>query len=177
MNGTSTKRRMTSRSLLLAICCALQANAANAQSTDTIADREALKRQLQEMNLSSEQAESALARRIELMRQADANNDGMLTRAELEATLQSQFTRLDRNADGRANEDDAPVLAGRNRFTARLSPLIAEQDADGDGALSQVEFTSRPLSVFDAIDEDDDGQVDLDAINEHFKAHSRAGQS
>lgn len=166
MNRTYSNRRLLSCGGLLLVGSVLLANAANAQP----ADREALKRQLQEMNLAAEPTRDAPARLFELMQQADVNKDGVLTKAELEATLESQFARIDRNGDGKANEDDAPKFAGRDRFTSRVSPLIAEQDQNGDGALTFAEFSVRSLSGFARMDDDGDGQVELDAIAARFTA-------
>lgn len=122
------------------------------------------------MNLAGEPAGDAPNRLFELMQQADVNEDGVLTKAEFEATLESQFARIDRNGDGKASQADAPKFAGRDRFTSRVSPLIAQQDQNGDGALSFAEFSARPLSGFARMDDDGDARVDLDAIAARLKA-------
>ena len=76
------------------------------------------------------------------------------------------------NADGLVGLGDAPRLAGRDRFLSRVTPMIAERDANGDGSMSFAEFSEPPLSKFSLMDEDGDGQVNLDAIVDAANAGS-----
>ena len=157
--------RVRIRAVMLAIGGIALAGAATAQSSDrATTDRDALKLKLQEMDISPEQIDEALSRRAEFMRGADANTDGVLTVVELNVALEKGFSRIDRNADGQVGTDDAPRLAGRDRFLSRVTPVIAERDANGDGSMSFAEFSEPPLTKFSLMDEDGDGQVDLDMI-------------
>ena len=165
--------RVRIRAVMLVIGGTALAGAATAQSGDRPpADRDALKQKLQEMDISPEQIEEAVSRRAEFMRGADANTDGVLTVVELNVALERGFSRIDRNADGQVGTDDAPRLAGRDRFLSRVTPVIAERDANGDGSMSFAEFSEPPLRKFSLLDEDADGQVDLDAIAETANAES-----
>ena len=143
------------------------AGTAIAQSGDhTITDREALKLKLQQMDVSPEKVDQAVSRRVEFMRDADANADGVLTVTELNAALEAGFSRIDRNADGLVREDDAPRFAGRDRFLSRVTPIIDERDTNSDGAMNFGEFSEPPLSRFSLMDDNGDGEIDLDAIAE-----------
>ena len=157
--------RVRIRAVMLFIGGTALAGAAAAQSGDRApADRDALKLKLQEMNISPEQIDEAVSRRAEFMRRADANTDGVLTVVELNVALEAGFSRIDRNADGLVDTDDAPRLAGRDRFLSRVTPVITERDANGDGSMSFAEFSEPPLRKFSLMDEDGDGQVNLDTI-------------
>ena len=176
MNQTLSYRLVRYRMVVLFIGGTALAGAATAQSGDNATtDRDALKQELQEMDISPEQIDAAVSRRIEFMRDADANTDGVLTITEFNASLEKGFSRIDRNSDGLVRADDAPRLAGRDRFLSRVSPLIEERDADGDGGMSFAEFSEQPLSRFADMDEDGDGQVDLDAIAETANASPPSG--
>lgn len=165
--------RVRIRTVMLVIGGTALAGAATAQSGDrTPADRDALKLKLQEMDISPKQIDEAVSRRAEFMRGADANTDGVLTVVELNVALETGFSRIDRNADELVGADDAPRLAGRDRFLSRVMPVIVERDANGDGSMSFAEFSDPPLRNFSLMDEDGDGQVDLDAIVEAANAGS-----
>jgi len=165
--------RVRVRAVVLVIGGTALAGAATAQSSDRIpADRDALKQKLQEMDISQEQIDEALSRRAEFMRGADANTDGALTVVELKIALERGFSRIDRNGDGLVGTDDAPRLAGRDRFLSRVTPVIEERDINGDGSMSFSEFSEPPLRKFSLMDEDADGQVDLNAIAEKTYAES-----
>lgn len=166
MNQTFSFRCVRVRMVLLSIGGTVLAGVATAQSGDlTQAERDALRQKLQEMDISPERASEAASRRLSLLRDADADGDGLLTEAELMLSLEEGFSRMDRNSDGVVRADDAPRFAGRDRFLSRVSPIIAERDADGDGGMSFAEFSNQPLGGFDLLDEDDDGQVSLDTVS------------
>lgn len=167
MTQTISSRFTRIRVVMLFVGGTALAGVATAQSGDRApADRDALKLKLQQMDISPEQIDEADSRRIEFMREADANADGILTMAELNSALEKGFSRIDRNSDGWVRVDDAPRLAGRERFLSRVTLLITERDANGDGEMSFAEFSKQPLGRFADMDEDGDGQVDLDAIVE-----------
>lgn len=163
--------RVRIRAVTLILGSAVLAGAAAAQADDRApADRDALKLKLQEMDISREQTGKAISRRAEFMRGADANADGVLTMVELESALKRGFYQIDRNSDGEVREDDAPRLAGRERFLSHVTLLISERDVDGDGGMSLAEFSGPSLTRFSLMDEDGDGRVNLDAIVEAVNA-------
>lgn len=177
MDCISSYRRTINCGVMLAMGGVLLASAATAQSSDGArADREALKRQLQEMDLSPEGRETEGSRRSDLLLKADANSDGVLTSAELQKSLQNQFSRLDRNNDGVASASDAPKFAGRNRFDSALAQLMAKLDANGDEMLSFTEFSERALNGFASIDDDGDGQIELETIAARLKVNPPEGE-
>jgi hypothetical protein len=72
----------------------------------------------------------------------------LLKRAEYETLLESRWTKLDRNLDGKIEPSEIPT-----RFAKRL----AELDADHDGAITHAEFIHGSLARFDRDDTNHDG--------------------
>lgn len=68
--------------------------------------------------------------------QLDVNNDGKITRSELDAGQKSRFAALDANKDGFADPAEMKAGAEAARFKA--------QDRDGDGKLSPEEAKDGP---------------------------------
>lgn len=96
---------------------------------------------------------------------ADANQDGVITRDELRSARAANFARLDRNGDGFIDDSDAPRrLRARRDAGDRLSQLRSQFDTDGDGRVSQSEFSSGPTLAFDRADANGDGQLSGDEV-------------
>lgn len=96
--------------------------------------------------------------------QADLNNDGAITRAEVAERRGEVFSRLDRNGDGVANMEDAPRRMGRDRFTQAFEQLSANFDADADGELTSEEFLNGPTPGFDRVDANGDDVADSEEL-------------
>ena len=103
-----------------------------------------------------------------LMR-ADANNDGVVTRQEFDASRVAEFSRLDTSRDGQLSRDE--MRAGRHWGGRggpdggghggpgghRLDPT--RFDTNHDGAISRQEFNARPDGMFDRLDANHDGVI------------------
>ncbi len=96
----------------------------------------------------------------------DTDGDGVITVAEVTARKTAQFAKVDTNADGLLDATERDAMRGDDHHRARRTGGMghgprgdaAPLDADGDGKLSLVEFTSvTPL--LDRADADDDGAV------------------
>jgi hypothetical protein len=75
--------------------------------------------------------------------EADANHDGLVSRAEFHLWRQSQFLRIDRNGDGFLSREDVPALLS-GRVGPRLDALVEAFDTDGDHRVSRAEFVEGP---------------------------------
>ena len=93
---------------------------------------------------------------------ADANGDGMLTFAESPAAREAkkearQERRAERGGENRADRRGEGRRGHRMGHRGGMSGemgggMMAQADADNDGAISQAEFTSYALTRFDSAD-------------------------
>jgi hypothetical protein len=102
----------------------------------------------------------------------DANADGVITREEAQVypRLSTHFDAADANRDGRL--EGAEVEAGRESARREARAAIRERwtaaDKDGDGAISQVEANEsmpRLATRFGEVDANGDGKISRDEIH------------
>ena len=108
---------------------------------------------------------------IELLTRYDANHDGTITRAEMEAGLKQEFDAADTNHDGRLDADEAEVVNAQ-RWDADKSTASTIVDWNQDGFIDFNEFAGTARSLFADIDRDGDGQLtpkELQAYRGHKK--------
>lgn len=91
---------------------------------------------------------------LAMLRAADANNDGQLTKAEARAAREAGFNRADANGDGfvtqeerTARRDGAGKRKGRGGGAGG-----GGGDADGDGKISRAEFMDARYPAFERFD-------------------------
>lgn len=106
----------------------------------------------------------------------DADNDGKVTPAEIEAFRTAKLTAADTDGDGflSAEELQAMVLAQmQERANVRAAQMIERQDTDGDGKLSMAEMTppTPQQRMFSRLDTDKDG-----ALSEAELAAAKGGK-
>jgi hypothetical protein len=95
--------------------------------------------------------------RLELLR-LDMNNDGEVSRAELDEALRHDYTVVDRNADGRLSAQEVSAENDR-RWLAdgpAASPLF---DWNEDGTVDFIEFANATRGLFNLVDTNGDGAV------------------
>ena len=95
------------------------------------------------------------------MRSPDANNDGVVTKAEHSAASEARFKRMDMNHDGTI---DAGELAKVKAFIGQRAPKMAaamdRMDTDHDGKISHAEFMAASDFRFGKMDANGDGKID-----------------
>ena len=98
---------------------------------------------------------SGTAAGITQMRRFDANKDGMVTRAELDGALKTDFAALDKNHDGKLDGEEVRAENDRRygESGTQYSPLL---DWNQDGVIGFGEFANAPRSLFEQLDEDHD---------------------
>ncbi len=102
----------------------------------------------------------------------DADGDGAVTPAEVEARKAARFAQADADGDGGLSAEELVALEDIVRDEARAvraAAQVATMDDNGDGLLQAVEIeerTPRLQPIFDRLDADGDGgisQAELDA--------------
>lgn len=94
----------------------------------------------------------------------DADKDGKITEAEMQAWRAAQVAGVDADKDGKLSADElkAMQMARMEERAANMaSKMVERMDADGDGLLSAAELAARPgpAMMFDRLDADGDGAV------------------
>jgi len=105
----------------------------------------------------------------------DANGDGQLTRAELDAHMKAGFDRRDTDGDGVLSRSELEAQAHKNASN-RLDRRIGRIDADGDGAISFEEMSeARGGRLFERADTDNDGAINKAEFDE-MRMQARANR-
>jgi len=126
-------------------------------------------------------------------RRADADGNGMLSRAEAERAaplLAKQFDAVDANRDGQISPEEIRAFrrAGRGerrasggargaQAGAKFELYFARADSDGDGALSRAEAERglpRVAKKFERIDRDGDGRLTREEMQAWLAARRAA---
>lgn len=110
----------------------------------------------------------------------DANSDGVLNAADREARMRARFDAQDTNGDGQLSFAEVQAAQSERQAGRRASRgedgnrsgrrgmrgggemrgmMMQRADSDGDGAISQAEFTATALARFDRTDADSDGTI------------------
>jgi Ca2+-binding EF-hand superfamily protein len=114
---------------------------------------------------------------------ADADRNGVLSRAEVERSLPRlapRFDELDRNRDGNLSPEELRARAGAGGAGAGeggFAEHFRRADADGDGALTRAEAEKalpRLGAKFDRIDANHDTRLTPDELRRYFDARRAA---
>ena len=90
-----------------------------------------------------------------MLRMADANGDGVVTRDEYLAAVDARFARMDRNGDGVLDESERPARRGPPPGADGAPP------SPGAGAkITREQFRAQNLRRFDRLDTNRDGKID-----------------
>lgn len=94
----------------------------------------------------------------------DANKDGTLTRAELEAGLKAEFDHYDVNGNRCLDTNEVAAINAERWKTdaSTTSPLI---DWNADGCVDFSEYAGTARSLFSQFDADGDGVLTPDELN------------
>jgi Ca2+-binding EF-hand superfamily protein len=138
--------------------------------------------------------EALKQRFAERFKQADADGDGALSKAEAEAgmpRLAKHFDAIDANKDGKITQEELRAYGAKRHahwkehggrgghgdpeaLKQRFAERFKQADADGDGALSKAEAEKsmpRIAQHFDEIDSNHDGKITQDEIMASMEKH------
>ena len=110
--------------------------------------------------------------RAMLMEQFDANQDGSLTRAEIDESVRARMAAADSDGDGQLDlEEFQPLLVEIMR--PKIVDGFQFLDADGSAAIS-LEELERPVErIISRLDRDDDGTVTEEEMQKRHRGWGR----
>lgn len=94
-----------------------------------------------------------------MLKQADANADGITTVAEAQAKLLQRSAAMDGNQDGSISVDELEAFHQARR-AERRNARFAAMDADKNGSVSVAEFTAGHAERLAQMDSNKDGVLD-----------------
>jgi Ca2+-binding EF-hand superfamily protein len=112
---------------------------------------------------------------VELLSRYDANHDGTITRAEMEAGLKADFAAADTNHDGRLDPDETRAV-NEKRWSEGLSTTSTLVDWNQDGFVDFSEFAGTARSLFAQIDRDGDGVLSPKELKTYAGHNKPEGQ-
>jgi Ca2+-binding EF-hand superfamily protein len=107
---------------------------------------------------SGEVPRRGMGRRIQNLREADANKDGIITRDEVMAAAERRFASLDRNKDDALDKGDADALR-KETADYRVQRFMHRFGVDRDGKVTKEQFFAKAKERFARLDRDGDGTV------------------
>ena len=101
----------------------------------------------------------------------DADNDGQISLADIQAAGAARFATIDTNQDGSISKEEMLAHAAgehTNRMERRANRMINRMDTDGNGTieLSEMQSNGRGEKMIERLDADGNGTVS----SEEFEA-------
>lgn len=82
----------------------------------------------------------------------DTNHDGVISRAEYQAWVDSRFAKLDSNGDGVVDADEAASSpAAVERVQKGADRFVRRYDTTGSGQVSKADFEAKEMQRFDRL--------------------------
>jgi Ca2+-binding EF-hand superfamily protein len=103
--------------------------------------------------------------------QADADGNGTLSRAEVQASLpmmSESFVQMDANGDGQLSSDEMHAYKSKDG-KRDMRQQFSAADKDGDNMLDVAEASSMPMlsEQFAKVDVNQDGKVSIEELQAH----------
>ena len=95
---------------------------------------------------------------VTLLMKYDANHDGTLTRAELEAGLRAEFNAADKDHNGCLNTEEVQAI-NESRISMDNSAASPLMDWNRDGCVDFREYATTMRSLFEQLDADGNGEI------------------
>ena len=94
-----------------------------------------------------------------MIQEMDANKDGKVTQAEVDAFEAARAAEIDANHDGKITADEIQAFREKER-AKREAAMLARMDTDGDGAVSVQEYEAAQTWRLARMDRNGDGTID-----------------
>lgn len=91
----------------------------------------------------------------------DGDKDGKLSMAEISSRAEKRLFRLDQNSDGSVGKDEIEIWLQKGA-ERRRELMLADYDANRDGAITREELAAFVTAEFGKADKDGDGAVNLE---------------
>ena len=116
--------------------------------------------------MSPEQMQKALEQLSEMLKDADANEDGSTTKEEFAKHRGEMFSKLDRNEDGVINKSDVPKRGPvrKKKMKEAIAKVVPQYDTDLDGTVTRVEWNTQKRDPFELLDANGNGAIETDEI-------------
>lgn len=96
-----------------------------------------------------------------MMGRVDTNGDGMISRAENRAAVETRFSRRDADKSGTIEAGERRAKGKRMGMRGpRGGGMMKKADTNGDGAVSRTEFDAASAMRFTRMDANRDGKID-----------------
>lgn len=105
---------------------------------------------------------------MQLFDEHDADKDGAVTQAEVDAVRKGKLDRFDTNKDGALSLGEFEAL-WLEQMKSRMVDSFQRLDDDGSGAISGDEFVAPFSHIIARHDMDKDGDVDKEEMSRHMR--------
>ena len=113
--------------------------------------------------------------KMSLLKQADTNKDGIITKAELEAAQQKKFQSFDADNNGEVTKEE--ILKHFPRHYEKMAARISRKfDLNQDGKVSADEFKKHADHRLYMLDLNDDGQISKDELPRRMRKGKHHGK-
>ena len=112
---------------------------------------------------------------MQFFAEADADNDGSLTQAEVDQFLADQLTNADTNGDGSVGLDEFQVIY-MERTRPQMVDAFQTLDDDGDGTVTSEELSNRFGTIVQRLDRNGDDALSAEDRGRRGDRDGRRGR-
>lgn len=105
-----------------------------------------------------------------MLKKADTNKDGVITKEELQAAQEKRFKKFDLNDDGEVTAKEVQEKMSEH-FAKRAQRLTRRFDENRDGKVTAEEFKAHGERRLYMLDLNNDGQISKDEMPRRFSHH------
>lgn len=109
-----------------------------------------------------------------MLLQMDSDEDGTITRAEMDAAAAARAAAIDADQDGAITVEEIDAYREKRR-AERMAERLARMDRDGDGKVSVQEFEDAQTWRLARFDRNGDGMIERHEMRHGRHGHGRHG--